>query len=399
MANQRKHNRNRKHKRQTPHIEGNAQSPLGMGTMLGKFLEDLAVKNFSGGTIHKRRCQINEFVRWANQRSLDQVNQIQRPILQRYQRYLFYYRQKNDKPLSFRTQHVRLSSLRSWFAWLTRNNYLMSNPASELELPRIGRPLPRDILSNKEVEIVLAGADIKTPLGIRDRAIMETLYSTGIRRQEVADLDVYDVDSSRGVLRIRHGKGDKDRVVPIGDRALAWVQKYQQDVRPGLVIDHQKAALYLGAEGERLSGAHLGRLVRCYIEAAETGKSGSCHLFRHSMATSMLDNGADIRYIQLILGHASLETTQIYTQVSIQKLKEIHKATHPGRESRRTNGDGESPQTDTAPNNDKTSNDLSNESESGLGLLPEHDDSNLSTGPPGSSPDESTDEPKKPKPE
>ena len=186
-------------------------------------------------------------------------------------------------------------------------------------------------LVRSQAEAVLAVADVKTPLGLRDRAIMETLYSTGIRRQEVSNLDVYDLDSQRGILRIRSGKGNKDRVVPIGDRALAWVQKYQFEVRPSLVLDHQETALYLGTEGQRLTGAHLGRVVRGHIKESEIGKSGSCHLFRHSMATAMLDNGADIRNIQMILGQASLETTQIYTQVSIAKLKEIHSATHPAK--------------------------------------------------------------------
>ena len=278
-------------RRSKPHIDGNQKSPLGMGTMLAKFLEDLAVKNFSSETIQKRRCQINEFIRWADARSLEQINQVHRPILQRYQRHLFYYRTKHDKPLSFRTQHVRLSSLRNWFAWLTRNNYLLSNPASELELPKIGKRLPKHILTSSEAESVIAQADIATTLGLRDRAIMETLYSTGIRRQEVVNLDVYDLDLGHGVLRIRAGKGNKDRVVPIGDRAQAWAQKYQFEVRPGLVIDNQESALYLGVEGERLSGAHLGRLVRRYIETADINKSGSCHLFRHSMATLMLENG------------------------------------------------------------------------------------------------------------
>ena len=338
----------RRKRNQKPNIEGNTKLPLGMGKMLTIYLEDLAVKNFSLQTVDKRRCQINEFIRWAAARSLDQVNQIERPILQRYQRYLFYYRTKHDKPLSFRTQHVRLSSLRSWFKWLTRNNYLMANPASELELPKIGRPLPKDILNTKEAETVLSVADITTPLGIRDRAIMETLYSTGIRRQEVIGLDVYDLDDGRGVLRIRHGKGNKDRVVPIGDRALTWVQKYQFEVRPTLVVDHQESALFLGSEGQRLTGPHLGKVVRNYIKQADIGKTGSCHLFRHSMATAMLENGADIRYIQMMLGHASLETTQIYTQVSIHKLKEIHKATHPAKRKKPNSSPDEANSNDAA---------------------------------------------------
>ena len=330
MANQKRHNRTCRRKE----FEGDCQSPLGMGTLLKKFTEDQQVKNFSINTVETRRKQCNDFIAWCEARSLTRVDQVTRPILQRYQRHLFYYRTKEDRPLSFRSQLHKLSSVRVWYAWLTRNNYLLSNPASELELPKVGRTLPRQLLSPQEAELVLNGPDVQTPLGIRDRSIMETFYSTGIRRQELVNLDVYDLDSRLGVLRIRSGKGNKDRVVPIGDRALQWVLKYQYEIRPGFVVAANEQAIYLGAEGLRLSGYQVGSIVRDHMTGADLGKRGSCHLFRHSMATSMLENGADIRYIQVMLGHASLETTQIYTQVSIPKLKEIHSATHPAKSSR-----------------------------------------------------------------
>ena len=359
MANQRRHNRNRRRKE----FEGDCKAPLGMGTMLKNFTEDQQVKNFSDNTVNTRRKHCNDFIVWCGHRSLVRVDEVSRPILQRYQKHLFYYRTRQDKPLSFRSQLHRLSSVRVWYAWMTRNNYLLSNPASELELPKVGKSLPKQILSPQDAELVLNQANVKTPLGIRDRSIMETFYSTGIRRQELANLDVYDLDTRLGVLRIRSGKGNKDRVVPIGKRAIEWALKYQYDIRPGFVVDPSEQALYLGAEGLRLSGYQLGSIVKDCIDSAETGKSGSCHLFRHSMATAMLENGADIRYIQAILGHASLETTQIYTQVSIQKLKEIHSATHPAKNKKQ--GDEE------------TKNESSNDSDS--------------------SPDELNDAPKKPK--
>ena len=343
MANQKRHNRNRRRKE----FEGDMKSSLGMGTMLKTFTEYQQVRNFSDNTIDTRRRQCNDFILWCDKRSLTRVDQVTRPILQRYQKHLFYYRTKDDKPLSFRSQVSRLSSVRVWYSWITRNNYLLSNPASELELPKVGKSLPKEILSPGEADLVLNQCDVSTPLGIRDRSIMETFYSTGIRRSELAGLDVYDLDTRLGVLRIRSGKGNKDRVVPIGVRAIQWIQKYQFDIRPGFVTDPNENALYLGAEGLRLSGYQLGSIVNGYITAAQTGKSGSCHLFRHSMATAMLENGADIRYIQAILGHASLETTQIYTQVSIQKLKEIHSATHPAKSKNQQ--DGEDKNSDNKP--------------------------------------------------
>jgi integrase/recombinase XerD len=227
------------------------------------------------------------------------------------------------------------------FKWLARENHILYNPASELELPRMERRLPRYILNVGEVEKVLAGADLATPIGIRDRAIMETLYSTGMRRMELIRLHLTDVDSERGTVMIRQGKGKKDRMIPIGDRALAWIIKYRDDVRPALACGAEVAVsgtLFLTTLGEPLRANGLTRLVRAYVDAACIGKQGACHLFRHTCATLMLEGGADIRFIQALLGHAELTTTQIYTQVGIRTLKEIHTATHPGRPIARDHG-------------------------------------------------------------
>ena len=144
-------------------------------------------------------------------------------------------------------------------------------------------------------------------------------------------LKVGDIDSQRMTLRIEQGKGGKDRMVPIGERALAWIAKYRDDVRPEFTVGGDNGVLFLTQLGETFTPSRLSELVRDYIDAARIGKRGSCHLFRHTMATLMLENGADIRFIQAMLGHANLNTTQIYTQVSIRQLKDIHTATHPGR--------------------------------------------------------------------
>ena len=167
------------------------------------------------------------------------------------------------------------------------------------------------------------------PLGIRDRAILETLYSSGIRRMEVVRLQLGDLHLERRVLMIRQGKGKKDRVAPIGDRALAWIGKYLNEGRPLLEVDPSQRALFLSGYGDSaMSADYLSRLVSQYVRAAGIAHGG-CHLFRHSCATLMLENGADIRFIQQMLGHANLSTTQIYTEVSIQQLQRIHAMTHP----------------------------------------------------------------------
>jgi integrase/recombinase XerD len=197
-------------------------------------------------------------------------------------------------------------------------------------MPRLEKRLPRAILTAREAEQVINVPDVKEPLGLRDRAILETLYSTGIRRMEVCHLKVADVDVERGTLMVRQGKGKKDRMIPIGERALQWIDKYVADIRPQYALAPDEGFLFLTTEGESFTPNRLTQLVRNHVEASGVAKRGSCHLFRHTMATLMLEGGADIRFIQAMLGHAELSTTEIYTQVSIRKLKEIHTATHPG---------------------------------------------------------------------
>jgi len=304
-------------------------SPL--AAVMEKHLDALRVQNYSEYTVKNRRVHIGFFVAWCHERGLSEPLDVTRPVLERYQRHLFHYRQKNGQPLSFRSQHSRLVPIRVWFRWMARQRLILHNPASELELPRLGHRLPKHVLSISEVESVLAQPDIRDPLGLRDRALLETLYSTGMRRLELANLKLYDLDTERGTVMIRQGKGKKDRVIPIGDRAAAWVEKYLNDARPHLVSEPDDGIVFLSNAGEPFSLDHLSDLVRVHVDAAKIGKRGACHLFRHTMATLMLENGADIRYIQAMLGHADLKTTQIYTQVSIRHLKQIHSATHPAQ--------------------------------------------------------------------
>jgi len=190
---------------------------------------------------------------------------------------------------------------------------------------------------------------------------LETFYSTGMRRSELMGLSVFDLDRERGTVMIRQGKGKKDRMIPIGERALAWIDRYRETVRPELVVGRDHAMLFLTNTGEPFTPNRLTQMVRTYIQAANIGKSGSCHLFRHTMATLMLENGADIRYIQAMLGHAELSTTQIYTQVSIRKLKEIHTATHPGKVRTARTTDAATVVEGTAPSADDLLNSLAAE--------------------------------------
>jgi integrase len=200
---------------------------------------------------------------------------------------------------------------------------------------------PRRGNHSSEAQQVISQPDVRAPLGVRDRAVLETFYSTGIRRMESLNLSVFDLDAERGTLMVRQGKGKKDRMVPIGERATLWLERYQSEVRPELVMPPDDNVLLLTHLGDPFTPHGMTALVRCYVEAAELGKRGACHLFRHTMATVMLENGADIRFIQEMLGHVKPETTQIYTQVSIRRLKQIHEATHPSAKlGRRADGAG-----------------------------------------------------------
>jgi integrase/recombinase XerD len=237
----------------------------------------------------------------------------------------------NGSELGFNAQHDRLVPLRVWFRWMARNHHILHNPASELELPRLAQRLPKAVLSAAEVEQIMLQTDIHDPLGLRDRAILETFYSTGIRRLELAQLKLWDVDLERSTLTIRQGKGKKDRMIPLGDRAAAWVRKYLDESRPQLVSEPDEHFVFLSNGGEPFALDYLTELVSMYVKAAQINKQGSCHMFRHTMATLMLEGGADTRFIQAMLGHADLKTTQIYTHVAIRQLQEIHRATHPAQ--------------------------------------------------------------------
>ena len=308
---------------------GDANDPEGLYVWTQRYLEWLRVRNFSEWTLKHRELHILSFIEWLDARGIGRPTGVTKGVLERYQGHLFHYRKKNGKPLSFHHQTVRLVGVRALFKWLTKQNVIPANPASELELPKRERRLPVH-LTEQEVERVMREPDLSDALGVRDRALLEVLYSTGIRRSEAIGLSLYDIDDKLGTLRIRQGKGKKDRVVPIGERALRWVEKYAHDARPSLVVPPETGRLFLTNLGDELNPEWLSKLVREYLKRAEIEKRGSCHLFRHTVATLMLDNGADIRFIQEMLGHASVATTELYTHVSVKQLCEVHRRTHPG---------------------------------------------------------------------
>ena len=310
-----------------------------MEQFINKYFVWMEVTNYSPETIIGRKLLLKYFRLWCEDRGIYAPSEVSRPVIESYQKYLHYFIGKKDKRISTQSQQIRLTAVKMFFAWLTKSKHIPFNPTSDLDLPRPEFRLPKAVLSISEVERVINQVNLEDPMGTRDRAILETLYSTGMRRTELCNLKLNDIDLGKGLVMIIQGKNNKDRLIPIGERAMLWIDKYIWESRKFIASDPDPGILFLTKKGLPLRPKHLTRLTHEYIEKAGIDKEGSCHIFRHTMATLMLENGADTRFIQQMLGHASLETTQIYTRIAVGKLKDVHTSTHPGAKNKRRKKD------------------------------------------------------------
>lgn len=317
-------------KRKPEPIVGDPNDPHGFPVLIAEYCEQAAVHGFSRHTVKMKRSCLSTLARWLAERGVGRPAEVTRPMLEAYQRALFHRRKASGGPLSFSTQALHLGAARSFFEWLLGANRILADPAASLRPPRQSRRLPRAVLSAPEAERILALPDLSTPLGLRDRAMLELLYATGVRRAELSALATFDLDLERRALMVREGKGRKDRMIPTGERAALWCERYLDEARPELAREPDNGVLFLSVTGLAVHPEELSRLVSAYVRESGVGKPGSCHLFRHTMATLMLEGGADIRYVQQMLGHSNIASTQIYTRVSLRKLEAVHAASHPG---------------------------------------------------------------------
>jgi len=298
-----------------------------------EYLRELLCRGYSKETVEKRRWYLKGFLSWAMEQGLQYPHQFKRRYLLSYGQYLEKYKRKdNQEPLCLESKRKRFRATALVFAYLHKQGTLPTNPAAKIHLFKGHEESLRKGLSEDLAEAILLQPDLDRPTGIRNRAILETLYSTGIRRMEIANLRLYDLDVAAKVLTIREGKGNKDRLVPIGDRALLWIEQYLSQVRPYLVKGPDNQVLFLGRDGYPLCRSTIGQLVSRYKKEAGIVRIGAAHLFRHTAASLMLENGADIQTIQQFLGHQTLATTQVYAKVNQDKLKEAYLAAHPGGE-------------------------------------------------------------------
>ena len=291
---------------------------------IASFLNHIRVeKGLSENTVAAYRRDLEKFEAFAKKRKLA-VESVSRDDLVDFLAGL--YRQN----LESRTVARHLVTLRNFFRFAQTQEMVASDPAINLESPKIRRNLP-GYLRLEEVEKLLEQPDAKTPTGARDRAMLEVLYSTGLRVSELIGLGVSDLDNKVGCIRCT-GKGDKQRIVPVGRKALGIVEKYLRDGRPELVRQARAAAspaLFVNRRGVALSRVGVWKILSAYGRKAGLRVPLTPHMLRHSFATHLLERGADLRSVQLMLGHADISTTQIYTHVVEERLKQIYKAHHP----------------------------------------------------------------------
>jgi integrase/recombinase XerD len=283
-------------------------------------------------TIKGIRSSLKNFAVFLETEKLTDLEDLTSQVLEEYRSDLAFSLTAKGTPLARQTQIQILCNIKGFTAFLKAKDYLFQDPAQGLSVPKQPQRLPRAILTGKELSKLMAAADIRTNSGFRNRIILEILYDTGIRRAEVSDIKLPDIDLNGGYIRIQ-GKGDKQRVVPVSGRVCELIKNYLLFVRTSFVKGEDSGHLILNRWGKRLDPNGVWAVVRRCVKLAGIKKTVSTHTLRHSCATHMLKNGAPVRHIQEMLGHASINTTQIYTRVTINDLKQVHAKYHPSEQT------------------------------------------------------------------
>ena len=292
-----------------------------MERVVDRFLDALWVeRGLSRQTLSAYGSDLRAFGRWLEARGGALLTASREDVLG----YLAVKVQAGAKP---RSTARLLSSLRRFYRWQIREGRLQVDPTTDVAAPRLGRPLP-EALGESDVEALLMAPDTSDPLGLRDRAMLELLYATGLRVSELVGLAVTQLGLRQGVVRVI-GKGDKERLVPMGEEAQGWVEEYLGHGRPALMGARQSNDLFVTARGAAMTRQGFWYRIKHYAAVAGVRGSLSPHTLRHSFATHLINHGADLRVVQLLLGHSDLSTTQIYTHVARHRLQDLHRLHHP----------------------------------------------------------------------
>ena len=289
--------------------------------LIDEFLDSLWLEK--GLSVHSRtayRSDLELFNAWLMERRLDLPSAGREIILD----HLGWRLQGGYKA---RSTARFLSALRGFYRFLLRQARIAEDPTLQVSMPQIGRPLPKS-LSEADVEALLAAPEVSEPLGLRDRAMLEVLYACGLRVTELVSLTLEQLNLRQGVLRV-FGKGSKERLVPLGEEAIVWLQRYQKESRPLLLSGKPSDVLFPSQRGEQMTRQTFWHRIKLHAQVAGIAKSLSPHTLRHAFATHLLNHGADLRVVQMLLGHSDLSTTQIYTHVARARLQEFHARHHP----------------------------------------------------------------------
>ena len=290
--------------------------------ILDAFIDNIWIeKGLSQNTLDSYRSDLEQFSSWLKKNNLTYIKTSKKEILS-YLSFLF------QKGLGSKTVARKLSSLKSFFRYLVFKSIIPNDPSAEVETPKLLKSIPKSI-SEKEVEALLAAPDEKTDIGLRDKTMIETLYSCGLRISELTNLELLNLNLRQGVIRVI-GKGQKERLVPMGDQLIGLLELYISSSRKNLLNKRHSDFLFLSTRGQRMTRQSFWHRIKHYCLASgfEPDKI-SPHVLRHAFATHLLNNGADLRVVQLLLGHSDLNTTQIYTEVARQRLKRLHTEHHP----------------------------------------------------------------------
>jgi integrase/recombinase XerD len=282
------------------------------------WLED----GLSRNTLESYRRDLNKFAAWLQAHRAVPVIETTHVDIQGFLAHLF----TQQKAKATSTSRA-ISSLKRLFRYLLRQNKITIDPTLQIATPKLPRSLPKS-LTEEDVELLLNAPDVETPLGMRDRTMFEVLYATGLRVSELVSLSVAQVSLDMGVVRVM-GKGSKERLVPLGEEALDWLQSYLQEMRPILLAGRLSDAMFVTQRGEAMTRQMFWYLIKKHAKQGGVHKPMSPHTLRHAFATHLLNHGADLRVVQMLLGHSDISTTQIYTHVARERLKALHSKHHP----------------------------------------------------------------------
>lgn len=298
-------------------------------TLAAAYIRWLKVRHLAERTIIAASWKLDRFLDYLESYGISQADRITSRTMHDYQMALYERLNERGRPNTVAYQNGLLSTAKGFTRFLKENDYIVSDPGRGVAYAKEPKRLPRGVLTPSEARKIIHAPDTKTVIGYRDRTILEVLYSSAIRKEELNNLALADVDYHDGFLRIIEGKGKKDRIVPIGRIACRYLENYIKSVRPALIKDPHNNHLFLTLRGGMFSKNVVWELIKKYARKAKIKKNVHPHTFRHSCATAMLKNKADIRTIQKLLGHASLDSTQVYTHLSITDLKNVHRRCHP----------------------------------------------------------------------